>query len=218
MANEYFVKILKKDFVTHNVKRFIVEKPQGYKFTPGQATDVSINNKLKEEKRPFTFTSTPNDLVLEFTIKKYLNGITEKIHELKPGEELILGEVFGYFDYKGEGVFIAGGTGITPFISIFRNIRNEISNNKLIFSNKEHKDILYEGELKDIFKDNVKFLLTEEKMKGYINKKINKNFLKKEIENFNQYFYVCGPPGFVSDIKKDLIKLGTKEEKIITDK
>ena len=54
---EYIVKILSIDAVTHNVKRFRIEKPSGYVFKPGQATDVSINTpELKNEKRPFTFT------------------------------------------------------------------------------------------------------------------------------------------------------------------
>jgi len=216
MNKENIVKILKTDFVTHNVKRLIVEKPKDYKFNPGQATEISINNELKNEKRPFTFTSTNKDSVLEFVIKKYPNGITEKIHELKPGDELIIGEVFGYYDYKGEGVFIAGGTGITPFLSIFRSMQNNQNKNKLIFSNKQHKDIIFERELKEIFQDNLKLLLTEEKKKDYLNKRINKSFLKKEIEDFNQHFYICGPVKFVEDIKKILLKIGIKEELIIT--
>lgn len=220
MEKEYTVKILKTDFVTHNVKRFIVEKPEDYNFISGQATDISINNELKNEKRPFTFTSTNKDKVLEFTIKKYPNGITEKIHKLIPGDEIIVREPFGYFEYKGKGIFIAGGAGITPFIAMFRELNNkeELEGNNLIFSNKTHKDIIYERELKEIFKDNLKLLLTEEKKKDYINKKINKTFLKKDIKDFNQYFYICGPIKFVEDIKKSLLKLGTKEELIITEK
>ncbi|MCK7517280.1 MAG: hypothetical protein MZV64_05925 [Ignavibacteriales bacterium] len=47
---------------------------------------------------------------------------------LKKDNELILHDVFGAINYKGEGVFIAGGAGVTPFISIFRYLqsKNEI--------------------------------------------------------------------------------------------
>lgn len=220
MDKEYVVKILKTGFVTHNVKSFIIEKPEGYNFISGQATDVSINSSdLKDEKRPFTFTSKPDDNVLEFIIKKYPNGITEKIHGLKANDELIIGETFGYFDYKGEGVFIAGGTGITPFLSMFRNLEiDEINKNKLFFSNKTHKDIICERELKEMFKENLILLLTDEKNEGYLNERINKDFLKENITNFNKYFYVCGPMGFVEDIKLSLIKLGVSEDKIIVEK
>jgi len=40
---EHIVKILKTEQVTHDVRRFQVEKPAGYKFIPGQATEVSVN-------------------------------------------------------------------------------------------------------------------------------------------------------------------------------
>jgi hypothetical protein len=219
MEKEYIVKILKTGFLTHNVKSFIIEKPNSYNFISGQATDISINNSdLKDEKRPFTFTSTPKDMVLEFIIKKYPKGITEKIHELEANDELIIGETFGYFDYKGEGIFIAGGTGITPFLSIFRNIGEETAKNKLIFSNKTHKDIICERELKEMFKENLILLLTNEKKEGYLNARINKDFLKENITDFTKHFYVCGPIEFVKNIKLGLIELGASFDKIVVEK
>ncbi len=218
MINEQTVKILKIDFETHDVKRIIVEKPEGYVVNPGQATDVSINTlRFRNEKRPFTFTSRPEEKVLEFIIKKYPNGITEKIHELNPGEELIIGEAFSYFNYNWEGVFIAGGAGITPFLSMFRSLGEEIvKKNKLFFFNKTYKDIICEKELSEMLGENVVFSLTGEKRKGYLNKKVNKAFLKKEISDFSKYFYVCGPPGFVEGVKKSLIELGVSEDKIFS--
>ena len=69
---EHIVKILKIENVTHDVRRFTVSKPDEYGFIPGQATEVSINTKLlKNEKRPFTFTSLNDWPTLEFTIKIY---------------------------------------------------------------------------------------------------------------------------------------------------
>ena len=66
---EYVVKILNVENVTHNVKRFQFEKPLGYSFIPGQATDVSINvPDLKNEKRPFTFTCLNSAGYLEFDL------------------------------------------------------------------------------------------------------------------------------------------------------
>ena len=122
------VRILMTEFVTHDVKRFIVERPEGYDFLPGQATEMSINIPgYEEEKRPFTFTSLTEDLVLEFTIKGYpRDGVTQKLHELHPGNELIRRDVWGTIDFKHPGVFIAGGAGITPFIAILRRLRAEM--------------------------------------------------------------------------------------------
>ena len=103
------------------------------------------------EKRPFTFTCLPNDDYLEFTIKTYPShkGVTNELLQLKQEDELILHDVFGAIAYKGEGVFIAGGAGVTPFISIFRFLRskNEIGGNKLIFANKRKADIILKARI-----------------------------------------------------------------------
>ncbi|MBP6857020.1 flavodoxin reductase [Candidatus Pacearchaeota archaeon] len=216
MEEEFVSKILKIGFVANDVKSFVIEKPEGYVFNSGQATNLSINTlRFRDEKRPFTFTSTNNDLVIEFIVKKY-NGLTKNLHELNPGDEVIIREPFGSINYFGPGIFIAGGTGITPFLSIFRSLGEEIvKSNKLFFFNKTHKDIICEGELREMFNENVIFSLTDEKRKGYLNKKINKSFLKKEITDFSGYFYICGSPGFVESIRKSLIELGADKNKII---
>jgi ferredoxin-NADP reductase len=55
----------------------------------------------------------------------------------------------GRIEYKGEGVFIAGGAGVTPFIAILRQLQaeNKIANNKLIFTNKTANDIILKKNL-----------------------------------------------------------------------
>ena len=123
-GEEHIVKILETEYVTHNVKRFKLSKPDSYKFKPGQATDIVINLPgWKEERRPFTFTGLNDWDTLEFTIKIYNdhNGVTNELGKLHAGDELILHDVFGAINYKGEGVFIAGGAGVTPFIAISGN-------------------------------------------------------------------------------------------------
>ena len=83
------------------------------------------------------------DPYLEFTIKTYNdhNGVTNELPKLKAGDELIIREVWGAIAYKGEGYFIAGGAGITPFISILRQLKkeNQLNNNKLFFQIKLQK-------------------------------------------------------------------------------
>jgi predicted ferric reductase len=68
------------------------------------------------------YTSLNDNKQLEFTIKIYdsHNGVT-RIRKLKHGDELII-RVWGAIEYKGEGVFIAGGAGVTPFIAILRQL------------------------------------------------------------------------------------------------
>src|SRR5258707_11043624 len=111
---------------THNVKTFRVTKPDDFSFIPGQATDLSLNEDgWKENKHPFTFTCLPDDDYLEFTIKSYDNpeGLTHKLSTIAKGTEFEISEAWGAIEYKGQGVFIAGGAGVTPFISIFRNLQ-----------------------------------------------------------------------------------------------
>jgi len=119
----HIVKVISVNKATHDVLHIKASKPDGYSFTPGQATEVAINKEhWDKENRPFTFTGLPEDNYLEFHTKTYPshNGVTGELLNLKPGDELIIHDVWGAINYKGPGIFIADGAGITPFISIFR--------------------------------------------------------------------------------------------------
>jgi len=217
---EHVVKILKTEYVTHNVKRFKVSKPDSYKYKPGQATDVVINlPEWKEERRPFTFTSLNEWDHLEFTIKIYNdhNGVTNKLGTLHEGDELILHDIWGTIHYKGEGVFIAGGAGITPFIAIFRQLQEDgkLGNNELIFSNRTSKDIILKDEFEKMLNGNFINTITQEKTEKYDNKKIDESYLKEKIKDFSQYFYICGPDAMIESVKEQLMNLGADEEKIV---
>ena len=224
MEKEYIVKILETNYVTHDVKRFLVGRPKNFKFVPGQATYLSINlPEWKDAKRPFTFCSLNDDENLEFVIKIYKEkkGVTEKLAELKVGDELIIREPFGTIQYKGNGVFIAGGGGITPFIAILRELQRQgkLKDNTLIFSNKMEKDIILKEEFDSMISNGLKviYTLTRERDKKYFYGRIDEDFLKKNIENFSQYFYVCGPIRFVGEIQHILQKLGADSEAIVVE-
>ena len=216
---EHIVKILETEKVTHDVKRFRIEKPEGYSFIPGQATEVSVNSTdLKDEKRPFTFTSLNSEDTLEFTIKIYPshNGVTKELAKLLPGSELIIRDIWGAIHYKGKGVFIAGGAGITPFISIFRDLskKNELAGNKLLFANKTKADIILEDELNTMLGKDFINILSEEKVEGYDYGFISEEFLKANIKDFNTNFYICGPPPMMASVQKQLASLGVQGKSI----
>ena len=219
----YIVKILEIQDVTHNVKSFRFEKPAGYTFVPGHATDVSINKPgWKEEKRPFTFTSLVEDPYLEFTIKRYADhdGVTNQLHQLQKSDELIIRDVWGAITYNGPGYFIAGGAGITPFIAILRQLNKEqrLKGNTLIFANKTAADIIYEAELSAMLGNDMINILSAEKSDKYLHGHIDEDFLKKEIKDFNAQFYVCGPDKMISDINNILVKNGAKPESLVFEK
>lgn len=217
---QHIVQIKSIEKVTHDTLKIVTEKPQQYVFTPGQATEISINkNDWRDEKRPFTFTCLPDNDYLEFTIKTYPdhNGVTNKLLQLNKNDELILHEVFGAIAYKGEGVFIAGGAGVTPFISIFRFLqsKNEVGNNKLIFANKAKSDIILEQEFKNLLGKNFINILSDEKVNGYADGYITEKFLKANITDLKKKFYLCGPEPMMEAVEKQLLNLGVEAKSII---
>ncbi|EKB50252.1 FAD-binding oxidoreductase [Cecembia lonarensis] len=219
----YEVKINDLFSLTHDVKRIITEKPKNYNFSPGQATEVAIKQeKWENEKRPFTFTSLPEDDFLEFVIKSYRDhdGVTNHIDNLVIGDSLLIDDPWGAIQYKGKGVFIAGGAGITPFIPIFKDLvkKGEIEGNKLIFANKTRKDVIMEPYFFDILDEDFISVLEKENLEGHEHGMINMEFLKKHINDFSQAFYVCGPDQMVKDIYKFLENLGADPEGIVFEK
>jgi ferredoxin-NADP reductase len=217
---EFKVKILQIENVTHDVRCIKFEKPGGFKFTPGQATDVAINKpNYVDEKRPFTFTSLNDWDYLEFTIKVYNdhNGVTKQIGKLNKGDELIIGEPWGTINYKGEGIFIAGGAGVTPFISILRDLKNknQLANNKLIFANKTESDIILKEEFEKMLGKNFINILSDEKSEKYANGFITEQFLKENVDDMNKIFYLCGPPPMMDALEKILEDLKVDKNKIV---
>jgi ferredoxin-NADP reductase len=218
----HIVKIQSIRNVTHDVLQIMTEKPAGYAFTPGQATEVAINEeKWTEQKRPFSFTSLPDAGFLEFTIKTYpaRKGVTAELLNLKPNDELILHDVWGAISYKGEGVFIAGGAGVTPFLSIFRylNATGRIGGNKLIFANKTRADIIQMADLKNILGGSFINILSDEEVTGYAHGYITRDFLKKNIDTFDKMFYVCGPPPMMNAVQDHLTALGVANNSFVVE-
>ncbi len=213
--------VLLTEFVTHDVKRFIVKKPKKFSFSPGQGVELVIDQEKwrAEEGRPFTPTSLATDDVLEFTIKRYPRhkGVTDKLHTLKAGDTLLMSAPFGTISYKGPGVFIAGGAGITPFLAIFRQLAEEraIAKQTLIFSNKRPADIICEKELRQYFGSRGHFICTREKAPGYEHDRINRDYLQKILGRKKQYAYVCGPDKFVEQVNKMVQELGYAAESVI---
>lgn len=216
------VKITSIKYLNHDVLEINTEKPKDYSFNPGQATDVAIQkDNWKEEKRPFTFTSLPSDDHLQFVIKTYPShdGVTEQLAKLEKGDKLTIGEVYGAISFKGKGMFISGGAGVTPFISILRslNSKGELEGNSLVFGNKTKKDIF----LKDMFESflgrHYVNILSQEKTKKYPNGHIDKDFLKALVKDHSKYYYVCGPPKMTKSIIQDLRDLDIPKDQIVAE-
>ncbi len=214
------VKILSIEHLTHDVLKIVAEKPAQLNYHPGQAVDISINTqKWKEELRAFTFTSLPDDNHIEFIIKTYPshNGVTNQLLSLRKEDSIIIQEPFGDIAYKGEGIFIAGGAGVTPFVAILKQLEkeNKIGNNKLIFANKTKADIILESKLKTLLGNNFINVLSDEDLDGYEHGFISASLIKNHIEANTKYFYLCGPPPMMNAIENILASLGIEGSQIV---
>lgn len=223
---QHSVKIRKIEKITHNVRRYTLEKPAGFKFEPGQATDVSIDREgFREKKNPFTFTALNDWDDLEFTIKSYFDhdGVTKALWELSEGDRLIIRDPWGTITYKGPGTFIAGGAGVTPFIAILRQLQadGKLDGHRLIVSNKRADDIILRSEFEAMANDglDVTWTLTDDpNANGVLHERINETFLRRHVHDISQNFYLCGPDDMVKDLRGTLEGLGAKTDAVTWEK
>ncbi|WP_423065424.1 FAD-binding oxidoreductase [Devosia sp. CN2-171] len=220
------VKILNIQKVTHNVRRYVLEKPKGYVFESGQATELSIDRDgYREKKNPFTFTALNDWDHLEFTIKSYFyhDGVTKALWELSPGDRLILRDPWGTITYRGPGVFIAGGAGVTPFIAILRQLQadGKLAGHRLVVSNRKADDIILREEFEAMADDGLEVTWTvtdDPTASGLLHERINEAFIKRHIRDISQNFYLCGPDPMVKELRETLEGLGASTEALTWEK
>ncbi|NJX15074.1 FAD-binding oxidoreductase [Tamlana crocina] len=219
---EHKVTLRKIEHVNHNVLHLVTDKPKGYQFTPGQATELSIDKPgWADKKRPFTFTNLPEDKELEFTIKIYPshNGVTEQLEKLQVGDQLLIGDAWGAIQYKGKGAFIAGGAGVTPFISILKDLKQkgELQGNQLFFSNNEERDFINKNNLEAWLGNDLHLILSEEEHSDYAHGFIDKAFLEKHNLEVSRPVYLCGPPPMMEAVEADLYKMGLPKSHLVVE-
>lgn len=222
--NKFYVKNI--NWKTKDTFTLTLKTNKKFNFKAGQFCFLRINKNKLYARHPFTISSPPNEKDLEFTIK--LQGRFTKIaSQLKEGEEIIVEGPFGTFTVEDDNknlVFIAGGVGITPFMSIIKNhsdLRKQ-QNITLLYGSKTKEDIIFRDELDTIQKDwfTKIYLLSnansssEMYERGYI----NKTLISKHIKNLNNtLFYICGPEQMKKCVKKILANLGVKNQNIKTE-
>lgn len=225
-------KIIEKESVTHDTNRFRFELSDDvtFEFLPGDHLKIYPDKNNRLEFRPYTPTSTPDESgFFELIIKHYPNGkVSGFMRDRAVGNEIAIsgpdtGRHFTEGMAKRIGM-VAGGTGITPMISIIRAIVRggidvEIS---LLFSNKTVDDIILKDELDKYESENSKFnrfyILNDppdgwEMGKGRIDSALMKEKLPKPSDD--TVIFLCGPPMMQLDLRKKLLELGYEKEKIL---
>lgn len=216
----HFVKILEKEWLTPDVMRFKLEKPSHYSYEIGQAISITIDfPQYVKSFIPLTLTSIKSDDYLEVIVKVYSERMrfTYIMSKLEVGQRMIVSDAWDSYSYVGEGVFIAAGSGITPFIPMIKSLkqRNSLANHLLIYANKTKSDIIAEDELKTLLNEKFLNILSQEQNEMYEYGRINKSYLAKNIPDFSfSQFYICGPEQFTSSVKVMLTELGVTAHKI----
>lgn len=206
--------------LTHDVLHVSLEKPAGLNYISGQAVDISLNKpEWKDKKNCFTFTSLPEEDDIEFVIKTYPehHGVTNELLSAKPGDEVLLYDPFGDIHFKGDGIFIAGGAGITPFIPILKDLENQnkVNGNKLIFANKAKEDIILEDHFRSLLGENFINVLSGEDLDGYEHGYISAELIQKQKSDDLKYYYLCGPKPMMEAVEGHLKTLGITEEFVV---
>lgn len=214
------VRILGKEVLNHNVIAWTAARPEGYAFAAGEACRLAVDaDNWRDEDRPFTMSSLPDGESLEWVIKHYPDhhGMTERLAACEVGDHLLMGEPGGYFHDRGPGVFLAGGAGVTPFLAILRDRARKggAAGYRMLFSNSTAADVFLKDELDQHLGADVIYQVTAEDTDFADRRRIDKAYLAEKIGHFDQFFYVCGPPGFSEELRPALLELGVPEAKII---
>ncbi|MEO0084407.1 MAG: ferric reductase-like transmembrane domain-containing protein [candidate division WOR-3 bacterium] len=169
--------------------------------------------------RTFSLASSPNDKTkISVAFRNTGSGFKKTLLELPKGSLVEIRGPFGYFvlpkDENKEIIFIAGGIGITPCLSMIRysgenKLKNKIT---LLYANRNEQAAAYLDELKQWQLKNPNFIL--------INKfgRIDEDFIKKSVKNLESpLWYIVGPPPMVAATRDILSNLKVKDENIMTE-
>lgn len=197
-----------------------LERP--YKYDPGQFLHIAIDEDYDgigqwPESRCFSMQSDPAEDVIRITYAVKGAFTREMEKELKVGREVWLklpfGELFTQPHNKVNTVFIAGGTGVTPYLSLFTHESfREYVNPKIYLGYKNASYYIYENELGRICNDNATVTKFFEDRDGVI------DIVKIHEQNGNDSnYFISGPPAMIKIFKNRLIELGVPRENVLTD-
>lgn len=220
-------KLISKKEVARDTMEFRFEKPEGLEFRAGNSFDWTIVNPSETDKegntRTFSTLSTPTDRYIGFATRMRDTAYKRVLKNADPGLEIKIEGPFGtFFLHKDElkpAVFLAGGVGITPFMSILRDVSEKKLSHKifLFYSNKTIEDAAYLQELQELEKENqnvalIAIMTKDEKWKGekgHVNKEILEKYLGDLI---SPTYYMAGPPQMIAGLREILVEAGNDEE------
>jgi ferredoxin-NADP reductase len=195
---------------------------RAFKYHSGQFLHLAIEQDYDgigqwPESRCFSMQSNPNEETIRITYAVKGNFTKEMEQNLTVGSEVWLklpyGDLFTQPHNKTNTIFIAGGTGITPFLSLFTHESfNEYINPRIYlgFRSKEHH--IYHAELNRSYNSSQRVKLYVEEENGII----DIQNIYGENDSSSNYF-ISGPPAMIKAFKQTLVAKGVPTSNILTD-
>ncbi len=218
---------------THNVWTLRIRPPENerrFGFLPGQFQFLTFMSAgLPAEEHPFTIASSPGEDGWHASTIKESGDFTSRIGQIKPGDPIAVQAPFGRFSYtlypdERDLVFITGGIGITPFMSMLRHMRESGADIKVVLlcSNRTEEDIVFKKELEEISGGSYPHLKVVHVLsrgseswtgeRGHIDADVVKRHIEGSVGD--KTFYVCGPPPMMSSLIASIIGLGVPSSKV----
>lgn len=179
--------------------------------------------------RPYSIITSPKEAqengYVEIIVKEKEAGFVSKYltRALKKGDKMRIDVNQGDFSYnalrdKKDVLFIAGGVGVTPFISLSKDLleRKAVNSITLIYGVRNTTDILAKEELDELEKQGVKVIYVMSEEPSYKGEKgfVSKDIIKKYVDIHNVTFFICGPIVMVDYVKKELKDLDIDLRKV----
>lgn len=205
-----------------------------FQFKQGQYVTLKLKLNGEEIRRSYSLCSSPYEKELRVAIKEVKGGKASTFinRELKVGDKMDVMTPMGSFHTilsgvnKKHYVLFAGGSGITPMMSIIKSILyvEKQSNITLLYANKNEESTIFKSELDNISKqfNALKIIYVFDQPQSEISALqtgiITKDRARTLIESFmgttaDEYF-ICGPSAMMENIKFTLDSLKIAKEKI----
>jgi len=174
--------------------------------------------KLLNESHPFTISSAPKEDVLRLTIKASGNFTRDLFAHLQAGADAVIEGAYGMFDYKTGGekqIWVAGGIGVTPFLSFLRDLETDLRHEVDFYYTVRHQEeSVFVDEIEDIIKKHPR-------LKPYIRfsavhgSLTIEDIIKNAGGNIREHHvYMCGPLPMVQAFEKKFQEAGVRADNI----
>lgn len=230
----YQVKLAGREPLAEGTLAFRFEKPAGFSFKAGQAVVLELLDPPAgdgQKRRTFSIVSAPFESTLVIATRMRDSAFKRALKMLPDGAGIKLAGPIGQFtlaDAARPAVFIAGGIGITPFMSMLRQAAKDRSSQPLVllYSNRRPEDAAFLGELQELARQNSNFRLvaTMTDMSNSSRKWdgetgfVNADLVKRAAGGLAApAYYVVGPPAMAEAMQETLRGAGVGEGNILTE-